>query len=166
MTVTPLEYDSSVTGMRDNTVPAGASELQDTGAVVPVVGLPAEAAWVRDLTPGDLAAMVADWRMLVLDQPDPDRPALVRLDLLFPDRRRLAVLWEIRQSRDFGSLAVIELADAVVFRADGAADLGVMVTELGLGELDDFAQLAFQTRSNTLARVLRDYLEQRGRPPR
>lgn len=166
MTVTAREYDDSVTGMRDGTVAAGGWELQHAGVIVPVVSLPAGAAWLRDLTPDDLGSMVADWRMLVLDEPDRDRPALVRLDLLFPDRRRLAVLWEVAEASDFGALSMMGLADAVVFRAHGAADLGVMVTDLGLGGLDDFAQLAFQSRSESLARALADYLHQRGQTPR
>lgn len=144
MIVPITDYDRARAGMEDGTIRVIAWQfLRPLGELftLPIALLGDSARWVSDVAPEQLAAADLDWRFLAPPQPTIERPALVRLDILLPDRRRLAVLWDIVTSAAFTGLSFAALGDKLALTHHPKAKSGVVVANLGLGQLPGFEEI-------------------------
>lgn len=161
-------WDEHASVLREDTLPALSWELvalDGTFAAVPLVRLAPDAEWVSEISRVDAFFAVGDWRFLIPARPDLQRPALVRLDLTFPnDPRRLAVLWTVRAPEDFVVLGVIAMIGLVGFRHDQHAPTGLTVRGLCLAEFEEYHELAALMRGPLLLSTLTDCAASCGRP--
>lgn len=147
MIVSNEQYDTQLPSMRKHTLAPLRWEFAKTPGelfVTPISWLPVSAKWLLEIAPADLAAAQLDWQFLIPPHPDRERPALVRLDTLFPDQRRLAVLWTVASSDDYTGLSFAAVADKIVFTLRAGA---IAVEPLGLDDLDEFEQVGQLVRA-------------------
>ncbi|MDO8184690.1 hypothetical protein Q5424_04995 [Conexibacter sp. JD483] len=159
-TVSEERYDQQAPDLRAETLPALSWELvaaSDILAAVPVVRLAPQAEWIGEIAMLDAFYAIGDWRILIPAQLDLQRPALVRLDLTFPnDPRHLTVLWTVRAPEDFVVLGLIALIGVVGFKHAQDAHTGLTVKGLCLGEFDAYHELAALMRGPLLLSTLTD----------
>lgn len=151
MSVTIEDYDRTASVMRADAIVATEHAVVMRGLlIIPVVLLPDRAAWLMRVPADELRALQPDWRFLTTADPTAERPALVRLDLWLPERRRLAIVWQASCAADFEALSYACLADRIVLRhlpEAHTARPGLMLRHIGLRDMPGFREVAGRVRA-------------------